>query len=621
MAPEGGQRLFVLSRDQGLIDTLEVVSFPNEVHAVDREADLAAALRSADAAVVLLDTAVVSRGIERLTQELKAQFPQIVLIVAGGPRDQTALAAQITQGTVYRFLAKPVSPQRIKLFLDAAWRRRLEMQPSGDPPARGSMAPTAELITPPRRPGTPIHTLLIAAIAIIAVGMGWLALRNLGPSPARTAPPPTSAATLDDLIHRGDAALARDDLVNPPEDNAAILYYQARRLSPSDPRVVHGVARVLRKLIGEAQTQLARGHIDAAQELTRQAWTLDPSNTQVATLLTQLAAVRVPGSAAAPPQPARRMAGRPVASPRSGQVEEDLRRAQERMRQDSLIEPPDDSARDYILKAQALAPSSPAVRQAGRQLLARVTDEARNALASGHLDDAERWIAAAGELGARPDDVSTLTQELERDRTAAKASATARTAALFDERLTQGKLLDPANDCAKLYLAELVRSAPRQPATLLAQQAFQARLLLQAQSAVRRRDYTSARRWLAAAREAGVDKAALAGVDGDIQSAQASARAAAAPSPPAQVTLKLTHYVEPVYPDLFRARFVKATVDLQFTVKPNGETTDVRVVASSAPGIFDEAAIDAVSHWRYQPVIRDGHPVSVRARIRVSFAP
>jgi outer membrane biosynthesis protein TonB len=36
--------------------------------------------------------------------------------------------------------------------------------------------------------------------------------------------------------------------------------------------------------------------------------------------------------------------------------------------------------------------------------------------------------------------------------------------------------------------------------------------------------------------------------------------------------------------------------------------------------MFEEAALEAVRHWRYRPVVRDGHTVSQRARVRVRFA-
>jgi protein TonB len=60
-------------------------------------------------------------------------------------------------------------------------------------------------------------------------------------------------------------------------------------------------------------------------------------------------------------------------------------------------------------------------------------------------------------------------------------------------------------------------------------------------------------------------------------------------------------------------------VQLDFTVTENGEVKDVAAHDASAPGVFDQAAIEALSQWRYQPVLRDGRPVAQRARIRIRF--
>jgi outer membrane biosynthesis protein TonB len=36
--------------------------------------------------------------------------------------------------------------------------------------------------------------------------------------------------------------------------------------------------------------------------------------------------------------------------------------------------------------------------------------------------------------------------------------------------------------------------------------------------------------------------------------------------------------------------------------------------------VFEEAAIKAVSQWRYVPLTRNGRPVEQRARLRMRFA-
>src|SRR2546430_14845252 len=47
-------------------------------------------------------------------------------------------------------------------------------------------------------------------------------------------------------------------------------------------------------------------------------------------------------------------------------------------------------------------------------------------------------------------------------------------------------------------------------------------------------------------------------------------------------------------------------------------TTLFRSIVGAQPvGIFEQAALDAVRHWHYQPVMRDGQAVTQRARVRL----
>src|SRR6202012_3618798 len=122
----------VVSRDEALVRTLQTLGSEHEVFAVGAESDFAAHLLQQSTGVAILDASAVASPIERLSERLRAQFPELVLIVAGSVDDQSALATQITNGTVYRFLHKPVSEQRVRLFVEGAWRRHTEEHASGD---------------------------------------------------------------------------------------------------------------------------------------------------------------------------------------------------------------------------------------------------------------------------------------------------------------------------------------------------------------------------------------------------------------------------------------------------------------------------------------------------------
>jgi protein TonB len=60
-------------------------------------------------------------------------------------------------------------------------------------------------------------------------------------------------------------------------------------------------------------------------------------------------------------------------------------------------------------------------------------------------------------------------------------------------------------------------------------------------------------------------------------------------------------------------------VDLTFVVTTDGRVRDVTVVSSEPAETFDQAAIDAVEQWRFEPVIENGIAVEKRSAVRLAF--
>jgi protein TonB len=78
--------------------------------------------------------------------------------------------------------------------------------------------------------------------------------------------------------------------------------------------------------------------------------------------------------------------------------------------------------------------------------------------------------------------------------------------------------------------------------------------------------------------------------------------------------------VRPVYPGKAQKSAIEGSVDLEFTIAENGAVRDITVRAADPPGVFEQAAISALSQWRYQPVVRGAGPIVQRAHIRIRFA-
>jgi len=635
-----GKQLLALTQDRKLIETLRLVADPaHEVYAAGSEIDLAGALMAHHTGVVVLDVAALATPTGQLAARLHAQFPDIVLIVAGGSEDQAAVAARITDGSVHRFLHKPVSEQRVRLFVEAAWRRYAE----------GPGGPEGTTALPTRAHRGAKWWLLAASLAALAAPLLWVGL--LAPPtplrPAASAAPsatPTSGdATLESLLTRADRALAAGQLVAPPGASAADLYREALRRNARDPRAVNGLEQTIDRLVSDAEGALQDRRLQDAQALADQAHAISPDHPRVAFLMAQVAAQRerlvldkaqhtaatgnVAGALAVLDdaalggrhstlvEEARQQLAQQQVDER---VAEFLRRGREALLRGQLIEPPEQSARFFIEAARALAPGDAGVQQATKELLARLQAEAGKALTAGNPDQADIWTSAAAGAGADRADVAALRAEAQRLRGASKADSLAQLALLFNQRLTAGRITDPAADSAKFYLAQLAQADRDHPSTQLARTAFDNRVLEEARGAVRAQDYAGARRWLAEARAAGADPASLGAIDAALGAAQDEAQRASSYVSASSMTR--TRYVSPQFPLAARQRAIDGWVDLQFVVNTDGSVGELTIVGAQPVGIFEQAALDAVRNWRYQPVMRAGQAVSQRARVRLRFA-
>jgi TonB family protein len=637
-----GKQLLALTHDRKLIETLRQVADPaHEVYAAGSEIDLAGALMAHHTGVVVLDVAALATPAGQLAARLHAQFPDIVLIMAGGAEHQTAVAAQITEGSVHRFLHKPVSEQRVRLFVEAAWRRYAE--------GPGGPAGIATAL-PARAHRGAKWWLLAAGLAALAVPLLWVGLpappTPLPPAPltaGRSAAPTGGDATLEALLARADRALAAGQLVAPPDASAADLYREALRRNARDPRAVNGLEQTIDRLVSDAEGALQEQRLQDAQQLADQAHAISPNHPRVAFLMGQIGAQRerlvldkaqqtaatgnVAGALAVLDDAARggrhstlvEEARQQLAQQQvDGRAAEFLKRGREALLRGQLIEPPEQSARFLIESARALAPGDAGAQQAMQELIARLQAEAGKALTAGNPDQADIWTSAAAGAGADRADVAALRAEAQRLRGASKADSLARLALTFNERLAAGRITEPAADSAKFYLAQLLQADPDHPATQLARTTFDSRVLDEARGALRAQDYTGARRWLTEARAAGADPASIGAVDAAIGAAQDATQGASGYVSASSMTR--TRYVAPRFPPDASRHGIDGWVELQFVVNTDGSVGELTIVGAQPVGTFEQAALDAVRHWHYQPVMRDGQAVTQRARVRVRFA-
>lgn len=96
---------------------------------------------------------------------------------------------------------------------------------------------------------------------------------------------------------------------------------------------------------------------------------------------------------------------------------------------------------------------------------------------------------------------------------------------------------------------------------------------------------------------------------------------AATPTPVTNAEqLTLIRAVKPLYPLRAEQEKLEGWVDLDFVVTELGAVQGITVRAATPPGIFEAAAVSALSQWRYKPPLSDGKPMAQHARVRIRFA-
>jgi len=75
----------------------------------------------------------------------------------------------------------------------------------------------------------------------------------------------------------------------------------------------------------------------------------------------------------------------------------------------------------------------------------------------------------------------------------------------------------------------------------------------------------------------------------------------------------------PDYPPEADRRRLSGTVRLQIKIEADGRISDIEVVESSPPGVFDESALAAFRAARFSPAQKNGLPVRARVLIEVKY--
>jgi TonB family protein len=599
--------LVVLTEDGAFLQTLrEAVGETRRLWHVPSSDKVSDLLIAGGVGILVLDAQSLREAAGLYITEIKRQFPDLVVVVAGTRESETSLARLISGGTVYRFIHKPMSPGRARLFADAAVKKYGEQRnrPAAHRPAN-------------RIPPSFSRTQLIAAVAVgassLILGVLWLlhSGSHEASPPARAIPAPDLQPANSSVLSRASQALTANRLTAPPGANALELYQEALRQNPADADARAGLAEVHERLLALAENALLEERLDEAAAAIETARKAGVDSNRSAFLTVQLAKAREQLKAARSPRSAAAAADTVSASTQADQF---AARAVQRISEGRLVDPGRDSARFYVQEALRADPHSEAANEAEHALAQSLLTAAHGAIDRRDFAAASNWLEAATGIAATAN-IANLQASLAAARNRADTDAWGRLLKSAEERLQQDRLVEPADDSAKHYWSALRGLNPNSPDLRPLTEELGTRLVAKARRALTLKQYEAARSWLDEATSIGSTEAtaALAELEAALAQQQFLANVVTANE------LSLVKAVKPEYPRKAEQNGIEGWVELEFTVAETGAVTDVAILNASPRGVFDHAAAGALAQWRYKPIMRDSKAIAQRARIRIRF--
>ncbi|HEU5468836.1 MAG TPA: energy transducer TonB [Steroidobacteraceae bacterium] len=647
-ARTSGANVVVLSADPTLIDLLrDAVAGHHRVWRADDATHAADLMVASGNAVLLIDAALADHDTKSLVNQVHGQFPDLAIIVAGRRDDEHELAPLVSEGVIFRFLHKPASAERIRNFVDATQRRAngtdftATLPPKHKNTLFGGTAEVPALSAPLKlnvdegfKRRWVRRSLLLIPIALIAWGIAVWEPWNRdasgdAPSPAAASAAkssPADDARLQRMLDAAGVALSQGALIEPPGQNALELYRSVLTRDPGNDLARRGIESVADELIVQAERALME------QDVTRLASAVDavrsvrPDHPRLAFFVSQLEQERALQGKEGQPVRAVDTMGRPIETPAptgelpSVRVQAFVQLANDRMRANQLVGR--DGALGYVVSARRIDASDPGVVAAVDALGNQFEASAQKAIRENRLDDANRWYQNSVELNLDRARLASLRADIDAARIGNERADRARLLVLANQRIAQGRLIEPKGDSAQHYV-DLVRAvAPQFEGVADTRALLASRALAEARTAMGANNLDRADALVRAAADAGAPSAEVADLNAKIMSMRVVRPAAGVTPEPtvlAENKMRRTVFVPPSYPDRARERGTEGWVDLEFTVAKDGTTQDAVVRAAEPAGTFDRAALDAVRRWRYEPRVVEGNVVEQRVETRVRF--
>ncbi len=520
--------------------------------------------------VALIDAASLANAPE-IVRTIEAEFPAFAIAVVAPAAARAQWTPGLSRGAIACLLDREgLTHESVASALETEPRQ-------GAAAAAPRVAGAAGDSAPPRNRILLLGGAAVAALAIAGATWMWLGRKEAEPAPPSTAAPaageavaPAPAATaqavapveadlsVPQLLSAARVAFSERRYLEPAGNNALELYSRALGAEAGNAEAADGVRRVVAVAVAQAQGEIKAGQFDDASRLHDSLRAAAPADADVVALGKDLAAARP------------------------------------------------------------------------KWLVAR----AREAIANDQYPAADRLIDELGTLGADKATVVELRRSLDarrKDADLGRAVADARAS------LNADSLLDASANGPRARLAALQQVDRRNAQVVAFQREYLAALVRGAREATRAGDFAAAERLLAAATDVGSARD-TADARKDLQAARDAAAAreqqradanrqraekevagtVAAAAPPPRMP-KAKRRTAPQYPADAERDGIEGSVKVEFGLTPDGHTRDIRVIESTPPGVFDQAAIAAVRNWRFEALSAQDAARLPPSQVRLAF--
>lgn len=595
----------------------------------------------------------INRGLTKLQHHSASLVP---MVIDKDPASDV-VAALVRQRAIVSRLTLPLTQAHVSAALEAARDEANTRATLFGAQRSGSSSDSSG------RSVSKLVGLAIAALVLIGGGTFWWMSRPARTLGATAAPAASTAAVpatatpaaapvgrdaqaeqVEPLLAKARLAM-RDKRYDEPDNDCALAYYKNVLVFDSaNGEARQGLDRIAEVLLMRAETAFEQHNYDNALRSIETARSIRPDHPRLAALDAQISQRRgelalaqiqaamqaqsfdraqqlIRDAQQAQSVPADALArlraelGRRQADT---EMSDTLKLLQARLQQGRLVDPESDSAKYYLAAARKKpnAASNSQLQSLAQDFTRALLQEARSAAGKQQSADVDKWLGEARDAGAPARDLQALQRELTLQAQKPKVDV-ARTTQLITERIGQGRLADPANDSALFYLNALKSADSKNTGLAELTRRLAAEFVTAARMALDDNRVTDAEAALQNAHALGAGGTDIAALDQRLAHSKAIAEQSKSVVPAG--TLKLTRPISPVYPEEALRTGAEGWVEIEFTVGTDGKVTEAEVTNSQPKNVFDRAAINAVKHARYEPVLVDGQAVPQRARFRIAF--